>query len=50
MSDKEDIDVTEGHMWEVLDRYFDDNGLVRQQLDSFNRFTEQISMVISEYG
>ena len=37
-------------MWEVLDRYFSVNGLVKQQLDSFNRFTEQISLVISEYG
>ena len=36
-------------MWEVLDRYFNANGLVKQQLDSFNRFTEQISLVISEY-
>ena len=43
-------EATEAHMWEVLDRYFSVNGLVKQQLDSFNRFTEQISLVISEYG
>lgn len=50
MSEYGEGDATEAHMWEVLDRYFEVNGLVKQQLDSFNRFTEQISMVISEYG
>lgn len=37
-------------MWDVLDRYFRENGLVKQQLDSYNRFIEQISDVINEYG
>ena len=37
-------------MWEVLNRYFEQNGLVKQQLDSYNRFTEDINEVISEYG
>lgn len=37
-------------MWEVLNHYFNENGLVKQQIDSFNRFTEDISQVLSDYG
>lgn len=37
-------------MWKVLDTYFSENGLVKQQVDSFNRFTIDIGEVIREYG
>ena len=37
-------------MWKVLDKYFQENGLVKQQIDSFNRFTFDIGEVIREYG
>ena len=42
--------MNEDHMWEVLDRYFSANGLVKQQLDSYNKFIDQINDVIKEYG
>lgn len=34
--------ATEDHTWQVIDRYFAENGLVRQQVDSFNRFVDDI--------
>ena len=34
----------------MLDSYFRDNGLVKQQLDSYNRFINDIEQVITEYG
>ena len=40
----------ERHMWEVLDSYFSENGLVKQQIDSYNRFTSDIIEVIGEWG
>ena len=43
-------EVDEEHMWKVLDKYFQENGLVKQQIDSFNRFTYDIGEVIREYG
>lgn len=39
-------EVNEGHTWQVIDQYFNENGLVRQQIDSFNRFIDDISEVI----
>jgi DNA-directed RNA polymerase beta subunit len=33
-------------MWEVLDSYFKESGLVKQQLESYNRFAVDISEVI----
>ena len=33
-------------MWEVLDSYFRENGLVKQQIDSYNKFTSDIIDVI----
>lgn len=42
----EGSDATEKDMWEVLDRYFRENGLVKQQIESFNRFTDDIKEVI----
>lgn len=46
----EAVDVTEEHVWKVLDKYFQENGLVKQQVDSFNQFTLDIGEVIREYG
>ena len=43
-------EVEEHHLWDVLDKYFKQNGLVKQQLDSYNKFTTDIEQVIKEYG
>ena len=45
-----DGEVQEHHLWDVLDKYFKQNGLVKQQLDSYNKFTTDIKQVIKEYG
>ncbi len=37
-------------MWEVLDSYFREGGLVKQQTQSFNRFTSDLAEVIKDYG
>lgn len=50
MPPTEDLQINESHTWQVIDRYFAENGLVRQQVDSFNRFINDISEVIKEYG
>lgn len=42
--------VQEKHVWEVLDSYFGKNGLVKQQTDSYNKFTSDLEEVIAEYG
>lgn len=34
----------------MLDSYFRQNGLVKQQLDSYNRFTFDMEKVVNEYG
>jgi hypothetical protein len=36
----EDVDeeITQEDAWVVIDRYFDEKGLVRQQIDSFDEF------------
>jgi DNA-directed RNA polymerase beta subunit len=36
-------EVTEKHMWEVLDSYFKESGLVKQQIESYNRFAVDIA-------
>lgn len=46
----EAVEVSEEHVWKVLDKYFQENGLVKQQVDSFNQFTLDIGEVIREYG
>ncbi len=38
--------IKEEQLWDVLDCYFEDNGLVKQQVDSYNRFCFGISEVI----
>lgn len=42
--------MQERHVWTVLDSYFKENGLVKQQIDSYNRFTTDLQDVINEYG
>lgn len=39
-SDQELLEITQQDCWEVISTYFDEKGLVRQQLDSFNEFIE----------
>ena len=43
-------EVKEHHLWDVLDKYFRQNGLVKQQLDSYNKFKADIEQVIKENG
>ena len=38
--------ATESHVWDILDRYFATNHLAKQQIDSYNRFVEEISTII----
>jgi DNA-directed RNA polymerase beta subunit len=45
-----DSRVEERHLWQVLDSYFRQNGLVKQQIDSYNRFTFDMEQVVTEYG
>ena len=33
-----DEEITQEDAWVVIDRYFDEKGLVRQQIDSFDEF------------
>ena len=44
------VQIEEDHLWQVLDKYFKENGLVKQQIDSYNKFTNDIEEVIKEYG
>lgn len=37
-SDEEEIGWNQQHAWKVIDAYFREKGLVRQQLDSFDYF------------
>ncbi|PVU95237.1 hypothetical protein BB561_001939 [Smittium simulii] len=37
---EEDSEITQDDCWAVITRYFDENGLVRQQVASFNEFIE----------
>ncbi|KAJ3039907.1 DNA-dependent RNA polymerase II [Rhizophlyctis rosea] len=41
-SEQEELtpDLTQEECWEVIDKFFDEKGLVRQQLDSFDEFVE----------
>lgn len=45
MSENEET-INEEHTWQVIDRYFKENGLVKMQVDSFNRFVDDVSSVI----
>jgi DNA-directed RNA polymerase II subunit RPB2 len=38
MLDEVDEEITQEDAWVVIDRYFDEKGLVRQQIDSFDEF------------
>ncbi|KAK1753932.1 hypothetical protein QBC47DRAFT_385223 [Echria macrotheca] len=47
----DDTSITPEDTWEVISAYFDKKGLVSQQIDSFNEFTETtINSLISEYA
>ena len=51
--DMEDVDdtITPEDAWDVISSYFDTKGLVSQQIDSFNEFTETtIRSLIDEYA
>ena len=43
-------EATEKNMWQVLDSYFKEGGLVRQQVESYNRFTLDMAEVVKEFG
>jgi len=38
--DEDDEDITQEDCWTVISSYFEDKGLVRQQLDSFDEFIQ----------
>ncbi|OMJ26672.1 DNA-directed RNA polymerase II subunit 2, partial [Smittium culicis] len=40
IADEEDSEITQEDCWSIITRYFDENGLVRQQIASFNEFIE----------
>ena len=40
MLDEEDMPVTQEDAWAVISAYFEEKGLVRQQLDSFDEFIQ----------
>jgi len=40
MDDEEDDEITQEDTWTVISSYFDEKGLVRQQLDSFDAFIQ----------
>src|SRR4051794_24508765 len=49
--DENDTTITPEDSWEVISSYFDAKGLVSQQIDSFNEFTETtINSLIQEYA
>ena len=49
--EQEDDSITPEDCWEVISAYFDTKGLVSQQIDSFNEFTETtINSLIEEYA
>ncbi|TPX72974.1 DNA-directed RNA polymerase [Spizellomyces sp. 'palustris'] len=44
-------EITQEDCWGVIETYFDDKGLVRQQLDSFDEFVQNtIQEIVSENG
>lgn len=40
MEDEDDDEITQEDAWAVISAYFEDKGLVRQQLDSFDEFIQ----------
>jgi DNA-directed RNA polymerase II subunit RPB2 len=36
--DPMDVEITQEEAWAVIDKYFDEKGLVAQQIDSFDEF------------
>ena len=49
MEDEEEITQTDA--WSVIDAYFNEKGLVRQQIDSFNEFISvSLQSIIEDFG
>lgn len=44
----EDNEITQEDAWAVISSYFEEKGLVRQQLDSFNEFIQDTMQSIVE--
>jgi len=42
--------LSEDDIWQVIDIYFKENGLVKQQIDSYNRFIEDLTEVVLQEG
>lgn len=40
-----DDEITEHESWEVIQRYFKSNGLVNQQIESFNNFIDSLPQI-----
>ncbi len=49
--EQDDREITQEDAWVVIDRYFEEKGLVRQQIDSFDEFiTNTIQELIDDSG
>ncbi len=47
--DGEDDEIMKDSVWDVITSYFDEKGLVRQQLDSYDEFiTNSIHEIVEE--
>ena len=48
MMDYDDEEITQEDAWSVISAYFDEKGLVRQQLDSFDEFINNTMQEVSQ--
>ncbi len=45
------IPIQQSDSWQVVDAFFEEHGLVRQQIDSYNDFiTTKVQQVVNEYS
>ena len=47
MMDDNDEEITQEDAWSVISAYFDEKGLVRQQIDSFDEFINNTMQEVS---
>lgn len=40
MNDEDELEISQEESWSVISAYFEEKGLVRQQLDSFDEFIQ----------
>jgi DNA-directed RNA polymerase beta subunit len=42
--------IEEKYIWEMIDLFFKENGLISQQIDSYNRFIQDVSDIVLKEG